>query len=420
MNPELLKRLWEQRSKVVANLQGQLFVTANRAPTAEERATDEKWEKELTEIDGKIKKGLDDMEREQRSSDAFERYAKLTGGGSAKTATPDILLPKDSLADWAKRKGLSEGYEGRSFDSYIRNLIHGAPIDPQLEQRALSEGTLTAGGHMVPTPIAAQVIDLARNKMRVIQAGAVTVPMESATLKIPRLTTEGSPAWHAENAAITDVDLVFDTVTFTSRTLTRLVKISIELVDDAPAQTEGVIANSFAEQVAVELDRVALRGSGTAPEPRGVLNQSGITVTTHGANGALLTNYDFWLDAVGAVRNSNFEPNAHIQAPRSSTSLSKLKETSTLAYMAPPANMLPMLTTKQLPVNLTVGTSTDCSEVYTAEWANLLIGMRTDFRLLPLRERFIDNGQYGFLAWLRADVQLAQPAAFVVDTGIRS
>jgi HK97 family phage major capsid protein len=66
-----------------------------------------------------------------------------------------------------------------------------------------------------------------------------------------------------------------------------------------------------------------------------------------------------------------------------------------------------------------VGTSTDTSEVYTAQWDQLLIGMRTSFMLLPLRERFIDNGQYGFLAWLRADVQLAQPAAFVVDTGVR-
>ena len=73
-----------------------------------------------------------------------------------------------------------------------------------------------------------------------------------------------------------------------------------------------------------------------------------------------------------------------------------------------------------MPVNLTVGTSTDCSEVYTGQWDQCWIGVRTDLRILPLRERFIDSGQYGFLAWLRADVQLAQPAAFVVDTGVRS
>jgi hypothetical protein len=31
-----------------------------------------------------------------------------------------------------------------------------------------------------------------------------------------------------------------------------------------------------------------------------------------------------------------------------------------------------------------------------------------------------DNLQYAFLAYLRADVQLAQPTAFAVDTGVRT
>ena len=49
---------------------------------------------------------------------------------------------------------------------------------------------------------------------------------------------------------------------------------------------QGAVARSFAGQLAVELDR-PLRGSGTAPEPRGILNQTGVTLTSHGANGSL-------------------------------------------------------------------------------------------------------------------------------------
>lgn len=75
--------------------------------------------------------------------------------------------------------------------------------------------------------------------------------------------------------------------------------------------------------------------------------------------------------------------------------------------------------TNQVPVNLTFGTSTDTSEVYTGDWDKLLIGMRTELSIRFLQERFIDNLQYAFLAHPRADVQLAQPAAFVVDTGLR-
>src|SRR6266545_1282246 len=326
---------------------------------------------------------------------------------------PTLLRPDQPVEGWLQRSG-QLGDDRRpgtrpSFGRYLRAMIAGAPFGEDAQQRALSEGTLTAGGHLVPTPLAARVIDLARNAMQVVRAGAVTVPMTSNTLKVPRLTGEGTPGWHAENAAITAADMTFDAVTFDAQTLTRLVVLSIELFEDADPSADDVIARSFAAQIALEVDRAALRGSGTAPEPRGVLNTSGITTTTHGANGAVIANYDFWLDAVGAVRNANFEPNAHIQAPRSSTSLAKLKEATTNAYLTPPASMLPMLNTKQVPINLTVGTSTDCSELYTAQWNQLMLGIRTRLRILPLRERFIDNGQYGFLAWLRADVQLAQP-----------
>jgi HK97 family phage major capsid protein len=247
------------------------------------------------------------------------------------------------------------------------------------------------------------------------------VPMTSSTLALARLTSEGTPAWKTENAAITAADMVFDRVTFTARTLVRLITLSVELFEDADPSSEGVIANAFAGQMAVELDRVALLGTGTAPEPRGVLNQSGVTLTDHGAAGTAISNYDWWLDAIGAVRAAGFEPNAHIQAPRSSTSLSKLKEATTNAYLTPPAGLLPMLTTKSIPINLTVGASTDTSLVFTADWSNLLIGIRTSFNLRFLGERFLaDNLQYAFLAYLRADVQLAQPTAFVVDRGVRA
>jgi HK97 family phage major capsid protein len=173
MNPTVLKNLWEQRQRVITQLQGQAFVRENREPTAEERSADEKWIAELDALNAKIEKGLDEAEREQRSAESFKRYEKLMGKGEGSNpATPDILLPNMSMVDWAQRHGMSEGYEERSFDSYLRGLIH----SERYEQRFMGEGTGPAGGHLVPTPLAASVIDLARNATRVIQAGAVTVP----------------------------------------------------------------------------------------------------------------------------------------------------------------------------------------------------------------------------------------------------
>jgi HK97 family phage major capsid protein len=332
-----------------------------------------------------------------------------------------ILTREQSVHDWLQARGAFAGYQldqPLSFDRYLRGLAT-ARWDGAEHERALAEATVGAGGALVPSPLASRVVELARNQTRVFQAGAVTVPMTSQTLAIPRLLTEGSPAWKTEGASITAADLTFDRITFTSRTMVRLIQLSVELFEDADPSSEGIIARSFAAQMALELDRVALLGSGTAPEPRGVLNQSGITTTGHDANGADITNYDWFLDAKGAVLANNFTPNAHIVAPRTVTSLGKLKDT-TNAYLQTPPNMLPVLVTKQLPINLTVGTSSDASYLFTAAWDQLLVGIRTDFNLRFLGERYLaDSLTYAFLAYMRADIQLAQPAAFVVDTGVR-
>jgi HK97 family phage major capsid protein len=345
--------------------------------------------------------------------------------------TRDALRPDQSLVEWGETRGLP-GFtpEARalSFDRLVRGLVTGDWQGADAEQRAVSESPFTAGGHMVPTPVAATVIDKARNASRVFQAGATTIPMTSSSLKYPRLVTEATPAWRNEAAAITDQAMTFDAVTFTAQTMAMLVKISLELFEDAP-NADDVIANSFAQQIALELDRVALRGTGTAPEPRGIVNQTGVTLTAHGANGSTIGSppsagvmgWEFLVQAAGAVRNSNFEPNAQIMAPRTDQSLALLRDT-TNQYIAPPRYLdnLTRLTTKQVPINLTVGSSSDCSEVYTGQWSQLLVGIRTGFTLKFLGERFIDNGQYAFLAYLRGDIQLAQPAAFNVDTGVRS
>ena len=332
-----------------------------------------------------------------------------------------VLTREQSVYDYLAARGAFDPADQElSFDRYLRGMATGDWQGADHE-RALAEATTGAGGALVPSPLSARVIDLARNRTVVFRAGAQTVPMTSQTLALARLTSEGTPAWKSENATITAADMVFDRVSFQARTLVRTILLSVELFEDADPSSEDVIARSFAGQMAVELDRVALLGSGTAPEPRGVLNQSGVTLTDHGAAGTAISNYDWWLDAIGAVRAAGFEPNAHIQAPRSSTSLSKLKEATTNAYLTPPAGLLPMLTTKSVPINITVGASTDTSYVFTADWSQLLVGIRTDFTLRFLGERYLaDNLQYAFLAYLRADVQVAQPTAFVVDRGVRA
>jgi HK97 family phage major capsid protein len=414
--PDLLDQLRERRGAARA---AQDVILTRAAEEQRDLTTDE-----LAEHGRQVaaeREAADAMDAERDRQLAEVRAAATRRPGPAAPREP-VLTREQSVYDYLATRGAFDpsDAEGLSFDRYLRGMAT-ADWTGADHERALAESSIGAGGALVPSPLSARVIDLARNRTVVFRAGAQTVPMQAQTLALARLTSEGTPAWKSENATITAADMVFDRVTFTARTLVRTILLSVELFEDADPSSEDVIARSFAGQMAVELDRVALLGTGTAPEPRGVLNQSGVTLTAHGANGTAITNYDWWLDAIGAVRAAGFEPNAHVQAPRSSTSLSKLKEATTNAYMTPPAGLLPMLTTKSVPITITTGTSTDTSYVFTTDWSQLMVGIRTDFRLRFLGERYLaDNLQYAFLAYLRADVQLAQPTAFVVDTGVRA
>jgi HK97 family phage major capsid protein len=333
----------------------------------------------------------------------------------------EVLGPeqRDGVTAWerARNPALFEQAEELSFGRYLRGVIT-QQWDPR-EMRFLSEAN--TGTNLVPSPLSASIIDRARNASRVVQAGAQTVPMDSATMKLARVTGDPTAAWRAEDGAITESNSTLDAVTFTARSLAFYTRVSRELIEDSAPSAESTLRNQIAQVIALELDRVALRGTGTPPEPKGILNQTNVVLTAHGANGTAITNYDWWLDAIGAVRSANFEPTAHIQAPRSSTSLSKLKEATTNAYLKRPEGLLPMLATKQVPITLTVGTSTDCSELYTGQWDQAMFGLRTSLQIgLDPYSFGISAGHVAVIAWLRADFQLAQPTAFNVDTGVRA
>ncbi len=201
-------------------------------------------------------------------------------------------------------------------------------------------------------------------------------------------------------------------------------KSSLELIEDSTG-IEDVIETAFASSLALELDRAALRGSGTPPEPRGVRNTTGVTIQSQGANGSALTNYDPISTAIQTVQAANGDPTAIIYSPRTSGSLDRLKDTTNQPLRPPPSvEGIRRLVTAQIPENLTQGTSSVASEVYVGQWNELLIGMRQRIIIEASKEASdaTDSAfrqlQLHLRAYLRADIAVMQPAHFVVITGV--
>src|SRR5207247_8818606 len=133
-----------------------------------------------------------------------------------------------------------------------------------------------------------EFIDRLRAAVVTMRAGARTIPLTSDKTTVARLLTDPAAAWRSENGAVASSDPTFDGVVFTPRSLAVVTPVSRELLEDS-INIEDMLTLAFVRSFAAELDRVALQGTGTPPQPKGVQNASGIGAVTMGVNGAAPT-----------------------------------------------------------------------------------------------------------------------------------
>jgi len=321
-------------------------------------------------------------------------------------------------------EGIAEGpYTGPGLGMLVRGHVTGRWNGAE-ELRALAEGT-TPGSFLVPTPLAGWAIDLVRNKARVLQAGALTIPMLSNTLKIARLTQDISSAWKVENAALNFSDANLNAVQFQAQMLIAGTKLSVEICEDA-YNIDSIVTNSIVQSLGLALDEAALYGTGVSPMPLGIKNQSGVNLTILGTNGLAMTNFSKYSGAIATLMGGNFQgPFSILHNARTAGELDQLQDSLGQPLRQPDlVAAAQKLVTNQIPSNLTVGTATTCSDAFVGQWDHCLIGMRTTMTLQISREAAdatssaFTNAQIWLRAYIRADVQLAHAGAFTVLSGL--
>lgn len=353
-------------------------------------------------------------------SRALDRSRLAVPGGEPEEYRDGVpLSDRQSFVGFAEaRKLVREGEESLSLRKALRGIVLGDWDAAEPERRAMSESVLAGGGYLLPTVLSSQMIDLARNDARVMQAGARIFPMENRTVDVAKWVSDPSMAWHTEAATISPSDATIGKITLTAQALAGLTLVSRELLEDA-SEVDTELRRAFAAVLALKLDQAALYGTGTPPEPRGVKNTANILTASMGANGAALTNYDPVVDAVGTLRDNNEDPTAAIYSPRTGRALAKLKDTTNQPLAVPNyLNNLTQYETNQVPNNLTQGSSSLASDLFVADWRQLYVGIRTQLQIQVLSERYADTGQIGILTWFRGDIQVARPKAFHVTSGV--
>ena len=300
----------------------------------------------------------------------------------------------------------------------MRAMVNGGANE--VEQRALSEGSNSAGGYTVPAPLLTQFIDKLRAKSVVSQAGAQTVLLDSNVTSIARLAGDPTASWRLELGSVGTGDPTFEQVIFTAHSLGCLVRMSREMLADS-INAQQMLEHALAQAIALEVDRACLFGTGVAPQPKGITLVPGIqTVSVGGANGGQMSNYAAILSSMQKLSEANAAPpTALVMAPRTKFGLAGLLDTTNQPLNAPAIiAKVPQLDTNSVPVNMTKGTAVNATKIIAGDFTQAMLGVRQSLMIEVAREKYLDTLEVAFVAHVRFDVQFAHPESFVIIDGI--
>ena len=358
------------------------------------------------------------LNKVQGQLDRDELAKHMFGGDGARSAGIKAMRTPQDFKNHYKQNDGGEEFSLVEWFQGVANLKTTAAV-----RNALSVGTNTSGGFAVPSLVMPDILQALAPVSSLMQAGMGIVPLNQGAKNFTTavVNTIPSAAWRLEGGTVASSDPAFRAVVATPQSLAFQFKVSRELLADSPNMQQAllvVIAQAFAK----EMDRAGLRGTGTAPEPRGILNTSGIQTVANGANGATLASYANFFSAVQAILQADAPmPTAAIMSPRSLVKLGGLSDSTAQPLNVPPMlQPMKMIATSQIPNTLTVGTSTDCSEIYLGDFTHIVMMLRENLSVQLLTEAYAGTGEIGFIAHARVDFATLYPAAFALVTGIKA
>ena len=376
----------EKRAKLWNTMEGFLDTHRNDKGvlSAEDDATYSAMERDMTDLSNEIRR----MERR----DAMEAELNKPVG------KPLTGMPEK--ADTDEKKGRASNAYKEDFGRHLRGKM---PI-----HNVLSESTDADGGYLVPEEFERDIVT-GLDAANVIRSLAKVITTQNDR-KIPISVGHSVATWTAENAAFTESNPTFGQKEIDAYKLTDLIRVSVELLQDAAFPLEQYIANEFARAFGIAEEQAFCVGTGSG-QPTGIFTANGGTVgVTAAANNAVTA--DELINLVYALkapyrRNAKFLMNdATISAIR------KLKDGNGVYLWQPslqagePDKLLgyDLYTSPYVPT-MAAGAYT----VAFGDFRNYWIADRAGRTVQRLNELYATNGQVGFVATERVDGKVILP-----------
>lgn len=306
--------------------------------------------------------------------------------------------------------GCNEGQDkgkysfGRAILAQIIKDWSIAPYEYDLHKecvkRALTTGTDTLGGFMVPMEVSNELIELLRSKIIIEALGGFFMGgLTGAPVPITRQDGAATGYFVGEGASIPESDQTLGQLLLNPHEAAGMTRISNRFLMLANPDGEAFVRKDLTDVLARLIDLKGLRGDGANDTPLGIANTPGINSTAVGTNGGPIT-YDLLQEIITAVDASDALDGRLAWAfhPHMRRELAQLKDQDNRPLfnwdpsLGPKEGTAqsflgyPWRTSTQIPVNLTKGSGTDLTEIYFGNWEEVIIGQWGGLQILASQE----------------------------------
>ena len=312
---------------------------------------------------------------------------------------------------------------GRATDGFF--IPTALRMPPEMMQRApLTAGTAATGGYTVQTEVMG-LIDILRNRMLVRRMGAQVLSGLEGDLAFPRQTGTTTLYWVGENpgADVTESNATFDQVPLAPKTAQATTAYTRQFLAQSSMDVEAFVRNDLIQINALGLDLAAINGSGTANQPTGILNTTGIGSVVGGANGGAPTwSHIVQLETEVAIDNADIGTLGYLTNAKVRGKLKETEKASGTAQfvwgdnMAEPGfgelNGYRAGVSNQVPSNLTKGTGTNLSAIIFGNWADLIMGEWGVIELIVDPYSMKKQGLVEVTSIMMVDIAIRHPESF--------
>jgi HK97 family phage major capsid protein len=289
------------------------------------------------------------------------------------------------------------------------NVFH-QPIEKRVVTTTLPGGG--PGSNIIAEDyMGAQFIDRLRSALVIRRAGARVLSGLVGNVVIPKLTGSATSGWVAENAALTPSDITLDQVLLSPKHVGALTEFSRNMLLQSSPDIEDLLRSDFAQVLAREIDRVAIKG-GVGQEPSGVMANGG--VATVDMSTPSWTNV---LELIEAVEEADSEGTAFIgnsHVTRKLRSTAKVDSTDSVMIQQDPQSLAGYVYLSSSLVPLDGDSPSDKTSLLFGRWSDLVLGFWSELDLLinPYAETPYSKGNVQVRGMATADVALRHVESF--------